>query len=373
MSTARVLPVVSEAPRFYRPELDCLRFFAFFAVFVFHTFPPDAHYYSSRHVPFSWLAASISRAGSFGVDLFFLLSAYLITELLLREKQQSGAVHLQSFYIRRILRIWPLYFLAILIGALLPLFDAEQHFPPKYIAGFLLLYGNWLTSLIGLPGSVMNLLWSVSFEEQFYLLWPAIISKSQRMQTLLITSGVLLLTAQCGRLILLKYARHGEAAIFTNTVARLDPLAIGILTALLMRNRIFDLDRPRRLACLAAGATVWIAAGHYFAMSELFMLIGYPAMALGAWLIFMSILDSGLAPRWITYLGKISYGLYVFHLLCLYLAEKLLSPHRFSTFFVYWWLGLAMTIALASISYAFFESPFLRLKERFVYVKSRPI
>jgi peptidoglycan/LPS O-acetylase OafA/YrhL len=103
------------------------------------------------------------------------------------------------------------------------------------------------------------------------------------------------------------------------------------------------------------------------------MLIGYPAMALGAWLIFMSILDSGLAPRWITYLGKISYGLYVFHLLCLYLAEKLLSPHRFSTFFVYWWLGLAMTIALASISYAFFESPFLRLKERFVYVKSRPI
>ena len=70
--------------RFYRPELDCLRFFAFFAVFIYHTLSDEPAYYSARHVPFGTFIASAASAGRFGVDLFFLLSAYLITELLLR-------------------------------------------------------------------------------------------------------------------------------------------------------------------------------------------------------------------------------------------------------------------------------------------------
>src|SRR5260221_8487443 len=119
--------------RFYHPELDCLRFFAFFAVFIFHTLPHEADYYSARNIPFAALIASVSRAGSFGVDLFFLLSAYLITELLLREKESFGHVHLKSFYLRRILRIWPLYFLAIFIGISLTIVDPDQHFPAKYV------------------------------------------------------------------------------------------------------------------------------------------------------------------------------------------------------------------------------------------------
>jgi peptidoglycan/LPS O-acetylase OafA/YrhL len=171
MAEASVRAVESSAAkprhRFYHPELDCLRFFAFFAVFIFHTLPHETDYYSARNIPFPALIASISRAGSFGVDLFFLLSAYLITELLLREKEAFGRVHLASFYFRRILRIWPLYFLAIFIGVLLTLVDADQHFSAKYVIAFMLLSGNWLQSLVGAPGSVMDSLWSVSFEEQF--------------------------------------------------------------------------------------------------------------------------------------------------------------------------------------------------------------
>jgi peptidoglycan/LPS O-acetylase OafA/YrhL len=365
----------STARRFYQPELDCLRFFAFFCVFVFHTFPPEADYYAARHIPLGWLVASISRAGSFGVDLFFLLSAYLITELLLREKDDFARIHLKSFYVRRILRIWPLYFLGILIGTLLPLVDPEQHFPLKYVAAFLLLSGNWMTSLVGFPGSVMNPLWSVSFEEQFYLLWPTVVSKVKGVRALLFASGILLIAAQCGRLLLLKYGRHSEVAVFTNTIARLDPLALGVLTAVLMRQRRPQLTASWRLACLLLGAIVWLAAGHYFAMSRAFMVIGYPAMAVGAWLIFMAIFDLGVAPRFLRYLGKISYGLYVFHMLCLYLTEKMIGGYakNMTKFIVFWWLGLAVTIAVAAVSYAFFESPFLRLKERFAYVRSRPV
>src|SRR5260370_9924523 len=76
--------------RFYRPELDCLRFFAFFAVFIHHTLSADPNYYAARHAPFGGLIASAASAGRFAVDLFFLLSAYLITELLPREQAPFG-------------------------------------------------------------------------------------------------------------------------------------------------------------------------------------------------------------------------------------------------------------------------------------------
>jgi peptidoglycan/LPS O-acetylase OafA/YrhL len=367
----------SAAQRFYRPELDCLRFFAFLAVFVYHTFAHEADYYAARHIPFGAFIASASRAGSFGVDLFFLLSAYLITELLFREKEQFGSVHLKSFYVRRMLRIWPLYFLAVLIGVVLPLLDPTQKFPLRYVAAFLLLAGNWIISLAGFPQSVMNPLWSVSFEEQFYLLWPAFIARARRTRTVLVASGLLLVVAEVGRLVLLKYARqrHSEVEIFTNTFARLDPLALGIAAAVIWRKKQLELRWFLRLSCLLLGVVVWLLAGHYFCLTLAFMLVGYPAMAMGSWLIFMSAFGIGVAPRWLRYLGKISYGLYVFHMLALYLADKLVGGYarNWGKFIIFWWLGLALTIGMAALSYRFYESPFLRLKERFAFVRSRPV
>jgi len=367
----------SAAQRFYRPELDCLRFFAFLAVFLYHTFAHEADYYAARHIPFGAFLASAARAGSFGVDLFFLLSAYLITELLFREKEEFGTVHLKSFYVRRMLRIWPLYFLAVLIGAVLPLVDPNQKFPLRYIVAFLLLSGNWMTSLVGFPQSVMNPLWSVSFEEQFYLIWPTLIARARRASTVLLASGLLLVVAEIGRLVLLKYARqrHSDVEIFTNTIARLDPLALGIATAVILRKKQVELRWFLRWSCAILGASVWLLAGHYFHLTVAFMLIGYPAMALGSWLIFMSVFGLGVARGWLRYLGKISYGLYVFHMLALYLVSKLIGGYagNLGKFMIYWCLGLALTLVMAALSYRFFESPFLRLKERFAFVRSRPV
>lgn len=99
-------------PRFYRPELDAVRFFAFFSVFLFH-----ASNFATR---FTTAQEALGYSGKFGVCLFFVLSSYLIAELLIRERDQTGTVHIGSFYMRRILRIWPLYFgfiaLCIVIG-----------------------------------------------------------------------------------------------------------------------------------------------------------------------------------------------------------------------------------------------------------------
>jgi peptidoglycan/LPS O-acetylase OafA/YrhL len=363
---------ISPTKRFYRPELDCLRFFAFLGVFVSHTFSTKPEYYAARHIPFPDLFASAARAGSFGVDLFFLLSAYLITELLLREKDQFGSVHLRSFYLRRILRIWPLYFLALFIGISLTLIDRDQHFPLKFVFAFLLLAGNWLTSFVGFPGSVMDPLWSVSFEEQFYLLWPSIVSRVRKIRTLVLIALCLIAAAEIGRLLLLRFAR---GIIFTNSIAHLDSLALGIVSVIWLRQRPFDPARWSRLGLLSAGITVWLASSHFYALTRVFMLLGYPAMAFGAWLIFLSALGVSRAPRWLRYLGKISYGLYVFHLLSLHIVMHLLGdyPHDLRSFIRFVMLGLGLTVLIAASSYRMFESPFLRYKERFAFVKSRPV
>ena len=379
-ATSVVEPIVHLKPsadRFYRPELDCLRFFAFLAVFVHHSFSGDATYYTAHHIPFGVLIASAVSAGRFGVDLFFLLSAFLITELLLREQERFGKVDLGSFYARRILRIWPLYFLGILIAVVLPWIDSQQYFPVRYGAAFVFMLGNWI-GILGLPvHSVMWSLWSVSFEEQFYLLWPAFISRARRETVLLIAAATLFLAATIGRQVLLVHARalHSELAIFTCSVTRLDPIALGIATAVLLRRRQPSFGVISRAVLLVAGLALWMAAGYDYKLSRGFMLLGYPAVTLGAWFIFLSNFGFPFAPRILRYLGKISYGLYVFHLLALYWAFKLFGGqlHTLRRFVLFWILSLSLTLAMAALSYRFFESPFLRLKERFARVKSRPV
>ena len=98
-------------PHFYRPELDVLRFIAFFSVFIAHLEnAPVATDASPLKAALLHLYAVVVASGAFGMCIFFLLSAYLITELLIRERAATGSIHLRAFYTRRILRIWPLYF-----------------------------------------------------------------------------------------------------------------------------------------------------------------------------------------------------------------------------------------------------------------------
>jgi len=115
--------------------------------------------------------------------------------------------------------------------------------------------------------------------------------------------------------------------------------------------------------------------GHYFSMTRSFMLLGYPAMAIGAGLIFVAVLESGVAPRWLRYLGKISYGLYVYHLPALYIVEKMIGGYarNLHKSLIFWWGGLVLTVAMSALSYWLIESPFLRLKERYALVKSQPV
>lgn len=185
----------SVKPSFYRPELDVLRFFAFLSVFVYHTLYVPLDHLVGRGVPmwFAQLQVSISRVGAYGVDLFFALSAYLITELLLREKEYRGTLDVKSFYIRRILRIWPLYYVFVLLAAVVPFLNPYHGFSLKYVLPFLFLAGNWSTIAFGPPYSAALPLWSVSIEEQFYLLWPPIVARLSRRGIVFSAVGMILM------------------------------------------------------------------------------------------------------------------------------------------------------------------------------------
>ena len=246
--------------RFYRPELDMLRFFAFVSVFLYHGLPG---FVTTRHSGVAAQAAlyetTIKGAGRFGVCLFFLLSAYLITELLGREKANTGTIHVGSFYSRRILRIWPLYFAFLFAGVLLGLAIQDYRLEAHRIAAFLLLAGNWYVARIGCSANPIAPLWSISVEEQFYLAWPWVVKLGGRTWTC-ITCLILL---PLSFLFLYELSRAGADAgsnIWFNSFVQFQFFALGALLALCLRGRVPALGLPSRIAIFVAGLTSWLIA-----------------------------------------------------------------------------------------------------------------
>jgi peptidoglycan/LPS O-acetylase OafA/YrhL len=365
---------------FYRPELDVLRFFAFLAVFLFH-FNHPIDFYVQHGVPhtIALAATSLIEAGVFGVDLFFVLSAYLITELLFREKDLCGSLDVRGFYLRRILRIWPLYFFYIGL-ALIPAFNPNHAFTGREVAAYLLLAGNWSVVAWGWPlHSIIGPLWTVSIEEQFYLLWPPIVRSLSRNRLASAAIGMLIISTATR---IAMVALHGGMnSVWCNTLSRLDPIAAGIIVAALLRGGVPHFRLGLRLCMLVVGTIPLALVANYWKIHEpdhlewIPTLLGFPVVAISCTLIMLAMLAAKLQmPRALLYLGKISYGLYVYHALGNVLSNMLIPVH---TAFIQLALrpvaALVITIVLASASYAFLETPFLTLKKRFAHIDSRPI
>ena len=367
---------------FYHPELDVLRFVAFLAVFMHHAMPRDARLYINAGfspTATEWILAA-KEAGAFGVDLFFALSAYLITQLLLREYANRGSFSVSAFYVRRALRIWPLYFTFLALTVfVIPTILPNERFGPFYIASFALFLGNWACAIEGLPFSVAGPLWSISVEEQFYIGWPLLLRVFGMARIKQLAVAMLAVTVAVRILLAVFDVEH--PGVWCNTFARLDPIALGAILAFVLRGRAPRINGALRIVLCAGALAIWWLVAKYLSQAGPTSILTYGLSALASVVLLIAILQSNaqllyVRPfSWLVYLGRISYGLYVFHLFALAVVMKLSFipllgiPLNFAGRVA---LSLILTIGLAAISYKWLEQPFLKLKKRFTHGDAEP-
>ena len=306
-----------------------------------------------------------------GVTGFFVLSGFLITTLLMRERETTGTVSLKNFYARRTLRIFPAYYAFVVASFALDNLRNTIWPPGLTLAAFF--YGvNYYNAFLGHPPTSVAHAWSLAVEEQFYLLWP-LLFLALYGRSLLTMRRVLMgvIVASIGWRILAHFALGVDKAYLYNAFdARFDNLAIGCLLAILVRD-----ERCERVAAALTARTwfpfVTLAAlfstvafvpspqRYYFAFTLYSALI---AVLLVQWLLLSQCpLWSWLDHPVTRYLGTISYPIYLWHQWAVGAARKITMAPRPVQFAI----ALVVTVAVASCSYWIIERPVLRLKRRF--------
>jgi len=361
------------------PGLNGVRFIAAFLVIVDLT----ELFKSYLGYPTLWANSYSAYLGAFGVSIFFVLSGFLITYLLL-EEQQEAPIRIKDFYIRRVLRIWPLYYLIVVLGFfVVPQLDFFQ--VPNYYSAMgdslhrMLLFGGLAANVafVYLPTvPFANILWSVAVEEQFYLFWPHVV----RIKRMLL--GIMLLLL--GGYLALKF--------YAGSIDRQFELLV---------------IRTRFSAMILGGIGAYLV----FHQKAMIQFLYHRGVQVGLWVLFLcmgmdwipyhslawmqdeliSLVVCGLIINIATnpktlislensvfaYLGKLSYGLYVYHLFAVVLVLKGL-PAIVDLQSLPTWMGypltlgtiLILTTGISHLSYRYFESYFLRKKVRYSAVLS---
>lgn len=361
--------------RFYRPELDVLRFCAFMMVFMGHSMTV----YSASS---DWLKA-LKLIPGFGVPLFFALSAYLVTGLLTTEKKLTGTVNTRFFYSRRILRIWPVYFFLLGAGFAISRAYPGEAVPGRAVLAYMFLLGNWYTSQFGYLAFSLGALWSISIEEQFYLLWPWIVRTATRR-----TLGVVCLAAWISSQLTLLYLCYHHAlnnpTIWTSSLVQLQYFAIGIGLSLFLDGSVPQFRRGVRILIIAGAFLLFLTAEIVFARDSIrgierhssiahtyppYLLGGVSVLAILVGFLGCSSLESW---RGLRYLGKISYGLYVYYSIAFGISARLGNYLGQSQLFVIP-ASFILDVGISWMSYEYLEKPFMRMKEKFSIVRSRAV
>ena len=311
-----------------------------------------------------------------GVTMFFVISGFLITYLLLNEIDRTDTVNIPKFYLRRILRIWPIYYGYIAISIVVLYIVGKQTDIINQRLWYYIFFAANIPFLTANGIWVIVHFWSIGVEEQFYLFWPWL-AKYGKKHILKIAVGLCLLWLVCKFGILLLYGKCVAYRFFS--VTRFDCMMIGAIGAILYhrKSRTFcNLFFNKYVSLMAWG--LLLTSEFYGNFIPAPVRVQYIAM-LSLFLIMSQLTEKpfliNLENRFFDFIGKISYGIYVIHPLLIFVFSSLYSKLNVT------WSGMAqriviyifitlITIAIAHFSYRFYEKPFLSLKRRFAVVQS---
>jgi peptidoglycan/LPS O-acetylase OafA/YrhL len=363
--------------RVYFENLNTIRFIAASLVIVHHI----EQFKRVMHLPNYWDKSVIFIIGKLGVVLFFVLSGFLISYLLFKEQEMTQTISIKDFYIRRILRIWPLYFLivfsALFFFPFIDFFTLEQY--PRSVVWDNLFYKVALFVLL-LPNAVLEVLglipyasqtWSIGAEEQFYLAWPAL-NKAVKNKWLLMFSVIIgYLVVKFGVKLLLP---PSDGLSMFNELWKsvpIDCMAIGGLFAVILHEKSAFATAVKKL--LFNQAFQWLVLAITVALIltgtslSIFHYEGY-AVLFGVLICNFAANKQrifSMETRWTSYLGKISYGLYMFHPIAIVFSIRLLQRLNLLQDAILYPLAFALVILMSAVSYNFFEKRFINMKANY--------
>ena len=366
--------------RVYFPNLNGLRFIAALLVIIHHVEQIKSEYGLANY----WNSRFVQIIGEQGVVLFFVLSGFLITYLMLEEEKQTGTIHVRDFYIRRILRIWPLYFfigfLALAILPHIPFFllpGSELDVVYRHFGQKILLYALFLPNLLPYVAGTIpyaSQTWSIGTEEQFYLIWPQLMKNIRKhrvaLMVFIIVGYVLIARALWSShtdFLPFKYYISGFWSLFN-----IDCMAIGGFLAILLHSENKYLKVFRNNAVFYASlllVSYMLSQGiriEHLYKETYAVLFGIIILNFASNPNIPFNLEAGAFK----YLGKISYGLYMYHPIGIVLGVNAAMFAGVANNFVIYPLSVGLAVLLSGLSYKYFESFFLRFKLNFSTIRS---
>jgi peptidoglycan/LPS O-acetylase OafA/YrhL len=370
----------------YFQNLDVLRFIAAFMVVIAHGYEAikgnfglpkslQGEFPNQSSTFWFYIENAIGNFG-FGVDIFFLISGFLITYLLIKEKEVAGRISLKDFYIRRTLRIWPLYYFIIILGPLLVKWTGSTP-EPNYLAQIFFV-GNF--NIIQTQQWVFPFAhyWSICVEEHFYLLWPFLVAfiPNKKLPAVFCT---VIFTSILWRFYMSMNNHYNYYHFYLHTLSRLDVLAIGALLGYAHSQKPFEVNIPGYIRILIYLLIVLLFLtdhinsynGVFNSTLKKYFYVTLTGLAIGSFLFGK---NNVLAPEKrniFHYFGKVSYGIYMYHnvLINIVLIKIMWPIHSINQgLFILIYVPLCLIIPV--ISYELMEKPFLKLKKRFEIIRT---
>lgn len=351
----------------YLPGLNGLRAIAALSVVIAHISQDGIADFGLS------LITELPMAG-FGVTLFFVISGFLITFLLIKELKKTNTVSIGKFYLRRVFRIWPIYYLFIFICFVVfhlaeeqqPLSNSQMWWYIFFAANIPFIFQNGILILVHY--------WSIGVEEQFYLFWPGLVKLSKNK--LIITATILLVSFLILKLVFWYFLGNQSYLYRFISVTRFHCMMIGAVGAILYTNKSIIINILQNKIVQFISWVLFLTMG--IGLLYIPAVVSHELIAVASLSMIVGQISTknrifSLENYFFDFIGKISYGIYVIHPLIVFLLSKFykhLDIYIPVKYFLVYTSVIGLTILFAWISYKYYESPFLKLKGKFTIVKS---